>query len=197
MPYIRLTLSADSAASLASWVDQFWSLGLLSQLDPAAQLGCHPFHITVIGGLHDHAADDIERALDAIAATVHPFVLGTPSVAHNCNSLQFHGDIIPLHQAAVDAGRSFVRGRPYGGSKPIHITVGRVNKNVSSSLRYEMKRRIGELPPLQITGVEFEDDNGGNIIPLMTKVLSSGERDTTNGNEKVNGGSGEDGPVPM
>ena len=171
MPYIRLTLSEESASSLASWVDKFNSLGLISQLNPAARLGCHPFHITVIGGLHSHAAADIENALDAIASTVHPFILDTPSLAPYCNSLQFHN--VPEHKAAVDAGSRFVNGNRYGDPRPIHITLGRIDGEVSTSLRDAMMHSIRDLPPLQIIGVEFEDDNGHRTTPLMTKPLSA------------------------
>jgi hypothetical protein len=35
----------------------------------------------------------------------------------------------------------------------------------------EMIRRLGELPPLRITSVEFEDDHQGTVVPRMTRPL--------------------------
>jgi hypothetical protein len=148
------------------YILQFRSLGLISQLDPEAGLGCHAFHITVISGLRSSAAD-IDRALKAVAAQVHAFTLIAPCLGGGGKKLEFGSP--PEHKTAVDAAAVHVKGKAF--RPPVHITIGSVPQNASPALWREMNSRLGELPALCIIGVEFEDDCQGEIIPRMTKDL--------------------------
>ena len=66
MPYIRLLLDNHTDTflpellyKLQNEVDDFYC-----QLDPQAYLGCHPYHITFIGGLGKYSDEQVQKAIE-------------------------------------------------------------------------------------------------------------------------------------
>ena len=71
MPYIALVLDDESKEPIAAAAERLQSgSAFLSQLDERAGLGCHPFHVTLIGGLHVYSDAEIGAALDAGRVTL-------------------------------------------------------------------------------------------------------------------------------
>ena len=67
MPYIRLRLDTDTHsqfASLMAQLQQRWPDEFFSQLDPRAGLGCHPLHVTFVGGLGQYSDAQVQRAIE-------------------------------------------------------------------------------------------------------------------------------------
>ena len=69
MPYVRLRFSPAGAVeqAIAVAAERFQQHSpFLSQLDERAELGCHPFHITLVAGIR--CGDErVQRALEGIA----------------------------------------------------------------------------------------------------------------------------------
>ena len=71
MPYIALVLDDSATPPIAAAAERLQAgSAFLSQLDERAGLGCHPFHVTLIGGLHVYADAELVAALDAGRATL-------------------------------------------------------------------------------------------------------------------------------
>ena len=70
MPYVRLLLDHGSAGWLERGLDELqscdeWRGRFFSQLHPAAGLGCHPLHVTLLAGLDPHSQPRIQASLTA------------------------------------------------------------------------------------------------------------------------------------
>ena len=69
MPYVRLRFSPAGAVeqAIAAAAERFQQHSpFLSQLNERAELGCHPFHIRLVAGIH--CGDErMQRVLEAIA----------------------------------------------------------------------------------------------------------------------------------
>ena len=92
MPFIRFTLSQESETRVRNFVARICSEfpGMVSQENPRAGLGGQPFHISVVGNLHPSAQllpQHIINAVEAIARSVRPFILGEASF--HGNKLEF------------------------------------------------------------------------------------------------------------
>ena len=145
MPY--LCLRFEKAV-----VDSLKHLGLLSQLDPAAGLGCHPFHVTLFAGVKvQHVPPPVAAIADslaAIAACVPPFpllasdgVLG--AVEGRKVVARFYGGAALLsHKQAVGAVKQGLVGKAfdpaYGGQEPnVHVTLGTLAAGASAAALQE------------------------------------------------------------
>jgi len=81
MPYLRFILSPDSDTKVKAFAHKLsteiphW----YSQLDPRAELGCHPFHVTIVGRMLPSAELTPAQIVDAVLAIsreLGPFKLG-------------------------------------------------------------------------------------------------------------------------
>ena len=191
MPYIRLILDPESARKLAQWIASFRIHGLISQLEPEAYLGCHPFHATVVAGISQsfNSPALVAAAVCATSQRVGPFVIRTAAggVRVSCRGGSFKircfdDSVIRTHALAVDAAmRTGVNGKPFlstfgGGAPNIHITIGILAAGApAAALEAEMAQQLaaGALGDLCFVAVEFEDD--GKWAPplaLLTRPLA-------------------------
>ena len=192
MPYLRLRFAAAPEAHLQKLVSDLAQHGLVSQLDDAAKLGRHPFHVTLFAGVHLPPRYSVPPPLAAVAgslaaiAALPPFSLlasegvlgaveGRKVVArfHGSAALRAHSRAVQAVVPGLEGGRAF--DPAYGGHKPnLHITLGVLAEGASAdALQKRLQRACEALPPLALAAVEFEDDAGGTCVPRGTLALGS------------------------
>lgn len=175
MPYIRLVaddgdgsrFSAAVTALCASWAGAGRAY---PQSHIAAGLGCHPYHVTVIGGVGPDRGTSpahVAAAVDAIATTIPPFSVGKFRLRVNPASNVFRAEATgsdgsDMHVQAAAAALVHVGGNDYS-SHGLHVTLGRFDGTAEqgAAFRSWLESRALDVSSLSLTRVEFEPDHLG------------------------------------
>ena len=186
MPYIRLVadeaegsrFSAAVTTLCASWAGPGRAY---PQSNIAAGLGCHPYHVTVIGGVGpDRGASPalVAAAVDAIAATIPPFSVGKFRLRVNPASNVFRaeatgGDGSDLHVQAAAAALVHIGGSDYSSHGP-HVTLGRFDGTAEQGAAFSawLESRVLSVSSLSLSRVEFEPDHLGGSWACPRRALT-------------------------
>ena len=197
MPYVRLVLDDASRADIAGLARlmqdaataSFGEGSFLSQLDERAGLGCHPFHITLAGGLRsrrqgtDYTAEFVDGCLAAIAVSgvVAPrarfFRLHVPPRG-GCVLLKVDSDTAEdVHRLARTVAAQFPGCNDWYAQEPtnLHCTVGTWNPPAGLSVAVA---RAWFVDQFQVPdgaflgeGLEYETDDRSPNPPVRALPL--------------------------
>ena len=136
MPYVRLRFSQwfeERLATVCEDVQQTVGHGIfLSQLQPEANLGCHPFHLTVVASLHMYSDAQVQGHLKDLVAARKLFWNTITAVERwnvtGAGSVQLLVRCDNLELLAHEIHIKLPKGKKWSARKGLfHITVGVLN----------------------------------------------------------------------
>lgn len=183
MPYVRLVLDDVTTASVRDVGErvqaQLTAAGgqpvFFHQLDPRAQLGCHPYHITLVAGLGSYTDDEVQAVLTQVAPMFPP-VKGTILEWGIRGTLHLVVDCPAAFEIASCLHRLLPRGKLW--QPPQHITVGRFagfpheRAHFLDKVQSHFRVQCSEQFPFQGLAIEYENDTG-HSNPVMCMLTSS------------------------
>lgn len=180
MPYVRLLPTKDVQTQLAAFMDSLekstaWRDKFYSQLHPAACLGCHPFHVTVLGGVREHSQVEVQ---DCLIAPAWMSIITVETVRWNLTSM---GSLQLLVRCTTKSSienlskllkQSLPRAKIWRAKFGLfHITCGILQgsrSNHGNFLRF-VQSKVPSLigARLQLEALEFETDDMRPNLPVV------------------------------
>lgn len=174
MPYVRLRVNSGAEEGITELGAQVRMLTgshgqgvFYDQLDPRAELGCHPYHVTLVAGLHMYRDDEVALAMRAAVEALPTALSATPTggvtgfvVGRRGGSVKLMVQLQGVAELKRELHRLLPRGRLY--RDPHHITLGnffgtaRERENFRAAL---LSAQFAGAVGLQFQGLELEYEN--------------------------------------
>ena len=180
MPYVRLLPTRDVQTQLAALMDSvqkstLWHDKFYSQLHPAACLGCHPFHVTVLGGVREHSQVEVQ---DCLTTPAWMSIITVETVRWNLTSV---GSLQLLVRCTTKSSienlskllkQSLPRAKIWRAKFGLfHITCGVLQgsrSNHGNFLRFVQSKAPNVIGArLQLEALEFETDDMRPNLPVV------------------------------
>jgi len=203
MPYIRFLFDAHTnhtLSELTRFLEQKYPGSFISQLSPEAKLGCHPFHITVCGGLHrylNHTTGhySLNTVLEALRTAQNkiqtPLTCSIADITSKGTRVTIgvrddNGNVTSISQSICAQFQS--KNDWYASN--FHITLGIYSNSLNHITKEEINKDImnyinnaGYRQPNTITicSIEFETDTGNNPPSIHLTPSVQTEKEISSG----------------